>query len=68
MRPSLTGEQAGGIVHARLGRPAQDLLEAVVVLEAWGGVASESALALDAVVPPETARPPPAPTAREERE
>ena len=68
MRPSLTGEQAGGIVHARLGRPAQDLLEAVVVLEAWGGVVSESALALDAGVPPETARPPPPPAPREERE
>jgi hypothetical protein len=68
MRASLTGEQAGGIVHARLGRPAQDLLEAVVVLEAWGGVVSESALALDAVVPPDTARPPPASTAREEHD
>lgn len=68
MRPSLTGEQAGGIVHARLGRPAQDLLEAVVVLEAWGGVPSESALALDAVVQPDTAGPPPAPARRVEHE
>ncbi|HYV16814.1 MAG TPA: hypothetical protein VE972_12430 [Conexibacter sp.] len=34
----LAAPEAGGIVHARLGRPPQDLLEAVVVLEAWGGV------------------------------
>ena len=61
MRRSLTGEQAGGLVHARLGRPAQDLLEAVVVLEAWGGVPSESALALDGVVLPPCATPAPAP-------
>jgi hypothetical protein len=53
----LSGEQAGGIVHARLGRPAQDVLEATVVLEAWGGVPSEAALALDAVVPPAASEP-----------
>lgn len=34
----ITTGAAGGIVRARLGRPAQDELEAVVVLEAWGGV------------------------------
>jgi hypothetical protein len=34
----LAAPEAGGIVHARLGRAPQDLLEAVVVLEAWGGV------------------------------
>lgn len=61
MSGPLNGEQAGGIVHARLGRPAQDLLEAVVVLEAWGGVPSESALALDAVVLPPAAAAAPGP-------
>lgn len=51
--PRLTHEEAGGIVGARLGRPPQDLLEAAVVLEAWGGVPSEAALALDpAILPP----------------
>ncbi|HET6449555.1 MAG TPA: hypothetical protein VFG31_10645 [Conexibacter sp.] len=64
MSASLSGERAGGLVHARLGRPAQDLLEAVVVLEAWGGVPSESALALDGVVPPKTAVAAPAPARR----
>jgi hypothetical protein len=38
------------------------------VLEAWGGVPSESALALDAVVLPETAAAAPAPARRVERE
>jgi hypothetical protein len=33
------------IVEARLGRPAQDMLEAAVVLEAWGGMSSSDALA-----------------------
>lgn len=50
--PRLTREEAGGIVGARLGRPPQDLLEAAVVLEAWGGVPSESALALDPAILP----------------
>jgi hypothetical protein len=73
VRPALTGEHAGGLVHARLGRPAQDLLEAVVVLEAWGGVPSDSALALDAVVSPERSPSAPVPARRiecddEERE
>jgi hypothetical protein len=56
-RPHLTGERAGRIVRARLGRPAQDLLEAAVVLEAWGGVPSDAALALDADVLPASAEP-----------
>lgn len=53
----LTGEQAGGIVSARLGRPPQDLLEAAVVLEAWGGVPSDAALGLEAGVLPDRAEP-----------
>jgi hypothetical protein len=68
MRPLLTGERAGSLVDARLGREAQDLLEAVVVLEAWGGVPSESALALDAVVQPERSAPASAPVRRVERD
>lgn len=48
----LTGERAGGIVGARLGRPPQDLLEAAVVLEAWGGIPSEAALQLDPALLP----------------
>jgi len=48
----VTSAEAGGIVDARLGRPAQDLLEAAVVLEAWGGVPSDAALALDAAILP----------------
>jgi len=61
MSAPLSEERAGRLVHARLGRPAQDLLETVVVLEAWGGVPSESALALDGVVLPARAAPAPAP-------
>jgi hypothetical protein len=57
-RPPLTGERAGRIVRAQLGRPAQDLLEAAVVLEAWGGVPSDAALALDAGVLPARVEPP----------
>ena len=68
MSPPLSDDQAGGIVHARLGRPAQDLLEAVVVLEAWGGVPSQSALALDAVVVPDGVVPAPVPARRVERD
>jgi len=48
----MSREEAGGIVAARLGRPPQDLLEAAVVLEAWGGVPSEAALALDPAILP----------------
>lgn len=55
--PHLNGERARGIVRARLGRPAQDLLEAAVVLEAWGGVPSEAALTLDPAVLPARAEP-----------
>jgi hypothetical protein len=36
--------QAGDIVRARLGRDPQDMLEAAVVLEAWGGMEAEQAL------------------------
>jgi len=60
----LSDEHASGLVHARLGRPAQDLLETVVVLEAWGGVPSTAALELDAVVAPRTGTPATAPAAR----
>ncbi len=34
-----------GVVEARLGRPPQDMLEAAVVLEAWGGIPARDALA-----------------------
>jgi hypothetical protein len=37
---------AGAVVHARLGRAPQDMLEAAVVLEAWGGMSAEAALRL----------------------
>jgi hypothetical protein len=48
-------ERASGIVQARLGRGAQDALEAAVVLEAWGGVRGAAALAVGSrVVPVET--------------
>jgi hypothetical protein len=44
---------AAGVIEARLGRGAQDVLEAAVVLEAWGGVRAGSALTLGSrVVPP----------------
>jgi hypothetical protein len=39
-------EQAEQVVLARLGRAPQDMLEAAVVLEAWGGVPARRALAL----------------------
>jgi hypothetical protein len=35
---------AGAVIRARLGRPPQDVLEAAVVLEAWGGLPAEAAL------------------------
>ncbi len=48
---------AAGVIEARLGRGAQDVLEAAVVLEAWGGVRAGSALALGSrVVPPKPPR------------
>ena len=50
-------EYAAGVIEARLGRGAQDVLEAAVVLEAWGGVRASRALSLGSrVVPP---KPPP---------
>ncbi len=39
-------QQARARVAARIGRPTQDVLEAAVVLEAWGGVRPRSALTL----------------------
>lgn len=39
-------EGAGAVVQARLGRTPQDVLEAAVVLEAWGGLPAEAALRL----------------------
>jgi hypothetical protein len=40
----MTAERARAVVEARLGRPAQDQLEAAVVLEAWGGLRAADAL------------------------
>ena len=40
----MTPERARAVVEARLGRPAQDQLEAAVVLEAWGGLRAADAL------------------------
>ena len=45
-RTRVDGDEAADIVRARLGRPAQDVLEAAVVLEAWGGVPTATALGL----------------------
>lgn len=46
-------QYAAGVIQARLGRGAQDVLEAAVVLEAWGGMQAGRALALGSrVVPP----------------
>jgi hypothetical protein len=62
-------DQAQGIIHARLGRSAQDVLEAAVVLEAWGGIAATDALRLGAdALPSETAAPPVGLQAPAERE
>jgi hypothetical protein len=48
---------AAGVIEARLGRGAQDALEAAVVLEAWGGVRASRALILGSrVVPPKPPR------------
>jgi hypothetical protein len=49
-RAQLAPSEAGDVVHARLGRPAQDALEAAVVLEAWGGVPTVAALGMSAGV------------------
>jgi hypothetical protein len=46
-------QYAQGVIQARLGRGAQDVLEAAVVLEAWGGVRANTALGLGSrIVPP----------------
>jgi hypothetical protein len=48
---------ATGVIEARLGRSAQDVLEAAVVLEAWGGLRANAALSLGSrVVPPKAPR------------
>jgi hypothetical protein len=48
---------ATGVIEARLGRGAQDVLEAAVVLEAWGGMRANAALSLGSrVVPPKPPR------------
>jgi hypothetical protein len=45
------------VIEARLGRGAQDVLEAAVVLEAWGGMRANAALSLGSrVVPPKPTR------------
>jgi hypothetical protein len=41
---TLDPQRAGRLVRARLGRDPQDMLEAAVVLEAWGGVPAGRAL------------------------
>lgn len=49
-------EQARAVVEARLGRPAQDALEAAIVLEAWGGLRGSSRFGLGAAVIDVTSR------------
>jgi hypothetical protein len=44
-RATLDPAHAREIVEARLGRPPQDMLEAAVALEAWGGIPARDALA-----------------------
>jgi len=57
---SLELRDAQLLVEARLGRPAQDMLEAAVVLEAWAGVPAQAALAAaSATMPAEPALPQP---------
>jgi len=63
-RAPLEPSEAGAIVHARLGRPAQDVLELAVVLEAWGGIATVTALGLGAGALPHDAQPTPEQSAR----
>ena len=48
----LTESEALELVHAHLGRAAQDPLEIAVVLEAWGGVAPELSLPLAEAIAP----------------
>jgi len=64
---SAKSQYAAGVIEARLGRGAQDVLEAAVVLEAWGGVRAGSALTLGSrVVPPKPPRWTPGRLANEE--
>jgi hypothetical protein len=42
----LTASEASALLDARLSRPAQDRLEAAVVLEAWGGVSGDDAFTI----------------------
>jgi hypothetical protein len=49
---------SAALVEARLGRPAQDMLEAAVVLEAWGGVPAQRALDMGASLMPSVAAAP----------
>jgi hypothetical protein len=44
--PGSNGSSPAALIEARLGRPPQDMLEAAVVLEAWGGVPAQRALDL----------------------
>lgn len=60
----LEPDEVADIVHARLGRPAQDVLELAVVLEAWGGVPTVTALGTGADVRPRDLQPAPEPPAR----
>jgi hypothetical protein len=46
------------LVEARLGRPPQDMLEAAVALEAWGGIPAQRALDLGASLMPRAAAAP----------
>ncbi|MFL5864069.1 MAG: hypothetical protein ACJ780_25410 [Solirubrobacteraceae bacterium] len=39
-----TDVHAAGVIEARLGRPARDVVEATVVLEAWAGVPAAAAM------------------------
>jgi hypothetical protein len=47
---AISPRRARAIVEARLGRTPQDMLEAAVVLEAWGGVPAHEALDLAGAV------------------
>ncbi|HKP18968.1 MAG TPA: hypothetical protein VJT84_10840 [Gaiellaceae bacterium] len=42
---AITQREALAVIESRLGRAPQDMLEAAVVLEAWGGLRAEEALA-----------------------
>jgi hypothetical protein len=53
----MTGSRSA-LVHARLGRAPQDMLEAAVVLEAWAGLPAQRALEAGAALMPRTAATP----------